>query len=263
MRVFVTGGAGFIGRRVVARLLDRGDGVVAAVRDPARAAELVAAGAELVTDDLSDPARLTDHAEGADAAIHIAGMYRVGIPASERSAMWDANVGTTMRVLDAAFAGGLHRVVYVSTVNVFGNTRGRVVDETFHRDLAEGFLSWYDETKYRAHEVAESRLLSGAPIVIVLPSQVYGPQDHSGFGEQLRLASMGRLPYRALDDVGVGLVHVDDLADGIVSALDQGGPGTSYVLSGPRTTLGEAVRIAASVGGHPCRASASRPGFFG
>jgi nucleoside-diphosphate-sugar epimerase len=249
LRVFVTGGAGFVGRRVVAALLARGDTVVAAVRDPERAPELRAAGATLVADDLSGTARLADHMQGADGAIHLAGMYRVGIPASERDAMWDANVGTTTRVLDAAEPARVPRIVYVSTVNVFGNTRGRLVEESYRRDLGGGFLSWYDETKYRAHEVVEERIRAGAPVVIVMPSQVYGPGDHSGFGEQMRLANEGRLPYRALDKVGVGLVHVDDLAAGIRAALDRGRIGESYVLSGPRTTLGEAVVIAAGLAG--------------
>jgi dihydroflavonol-4-reductase len=204
---------------------------------------------ELVPDDLSDVARLAVLLDGADAAIHIAGSYRVGIPAREHDAMWDANVGTTTRLLDAAKAAGTQRIVYVSTVNAFGNTRGTVVDETYRRDVAAGFLSWYDETKYRAHEVAEQRAWAGAPIVIVLPSQVYGPGDHSAFGDQLRRAHAGTLRVRALDDVGVGLVHVDDLAAGIVAALDRGEPGRSYVLSGPTTTLREAIATAASVGG--------------
>jgi nucleoside-diphosphate-sugar epimerase len=249
VRVFVTGGAGFVGRRVVEHLLSRDDQVVAAVRDPARAGDLAKSGAEIVADDLSDPARLADHVRGADGAIHIAGMYRVGIPASERPAMWDSNVGTTTRVLDAAIAAHVPRIVYVSTCNVFGNTRGRVVDETYRRDESAGFVSWYDETKYRAHEVAEERIRAGAPVIVVLPSQVYGPGDHSGFGDQMRLANEGRLPYRAFDEVGVGLVHVDDLAAGIVAALDRGRIGESYVLSGPRTTLLDAMTVAAALAG--------------
>jgi nucleoside-diphosphate-sugar epimerase len=246
MRVFVTGGAGFVGRQVVAQLIGRGDRVVAAVRDPARVGDL---GAELIADDLSDLVRLAAHLRGADGAIHIAGMYRVGIPASDRSAMWDANVGTTTRLLEAATTSGVSRIVYVSTVNVFGNTRGQVVDEAYRRDLRDGFLSWYDETKYRAHEVAERSASAGAPVVIVMPSQVYGPGDHSGVGEQLRLATEGRLPYRALDGVGLGMVHVDDLGAGIVAALDGGRVGESYVLSGPRTTLADAVALAARLAG--------------
>ena len=106
---------------------------------------------------------------GADSVIHVAGTYRVGIPASERPAMYEANVGATQRVLDAAIALAIPRIVAISTVNVFGNTHGRVVDETYHRDLRDGFLSYYDETKYLAHVATEARAEAGAPIVIVQP----------------------------------------------------------------------------------------------
>ena len=251
MRVVVSGGAGLVGRAVIARLRDRGDTVVALVRDPNRAAFLGALGAELVASDLSDVAILAEQLRGADGLIHAAGSYRVGIPSSERAAMWDANVGTTTRILDAAAAAATPRIVYVSTVNVFGNTCDAVVDETYRRDVGRGFLTWYDETKYRAHEVAEARIAAGAPIVIVQPSQVYGPGDHSGFGEQIQLAHAGRLRYRAVEGLRIGLVHADDLAAGIVAALDRGRPGESYVLSGPAVSLREATAIAARIGGHP------------
>jgi dihydroflavonol-4-reductase len=249
MRVVLTGGAGFVGGAVARRLRGRGDEVDALVRDPDRAGSLAAIGATVVADDLSDIRRLVGALATADAAIHAAGSYRIGIPAAERDAMWDANVGTTTRVLDAAIAAGVPRVVYVSTVNAFGNTHGKVVDESYRRDPADGFVSWYDETKYRAHEVAEARIVKGAPIVIVMPSQVYGRGDHTAFGEQLSAAHAGKLPYLALGDVGVGLVHVDDLAAGIVAALDGGQIGREYVLSGPRTTLADAVALAARLGG--------------
>jgi dihydroflavonol-4-reductase len=249
MRIVLTGGAGFVGGAVARVLRQRGDDVVALVRDQERSTALRELGAVVIEDDLSDVNRMGEHLDGADAIIHAAGSYRVGIPRGERGAMWDANVGTTTRVVDAAEAARIPRIIYVSTANVFGNTRGHVVDETYGRDLADGFLSWYDETKYGAHEVAEQRIAAGVPIVILLPSQVYGPGDHSSFGEQLRLANTGRLPYRALDDVGVGLVHVDDLAAGIVAALDGGVVGESYILSGPVTRLRDAVEIAARIGG--------------
>ena len=224
--------------------------MVALVRDPRRAPFLADLGAELVESDLSDVAELTEQLRGADAVIHAAGSYRVGIARSERGAMWDANVGTTTRVLDAAEAAGTARIVHVSTVNVFGDTHGTVVDETYRRDLGEDFLSWYDETKYGAHEIAEQRIAAGAPIVIVMPNQVYGPGDRSGFGEQLRRAHQGTLRFRAVDDVRIGLIHVDDLAEGIVAALDRGVAGQAYVLGGPHVTLAEAIAVAARIGGH-------------
>ena len=248
-RIVVTGGAGLVGRAVVRLLRERGDQVVALVRDPRRAPHLAELGVELVASDLSDVADLAEQLRGADGLVHAAGSYRIGIAKSERGAMWDANVGTTTRILDAAEQAGTPRIVHVSTINVFGDTHGRVVDETYRRDLGEGFLSWYDETKYGAHEVAEQRIAGGAPIVIVLPSQVYGPGDRTGFGDQLRRAHAGTLRYRALDDLRIGLVHADDLAAGIVAALDRGQLGQSYALSGPHTSLREAVAIAARLGG--------------
>ena len=114
--------------------------------------------------------------------------------------MRDANVGTTERVLDAAVAVSVPRIVYISTVNAFGDTKGQVVDETYRRDPADGFLSWYDETKFRAHEIAEARIAGGAPIVIVQPSQIYGPHDHTAASAQLGEAFAGRLAYTAFGD---------------------------------------------------------------
>ncbi len=249
MRIVITGAGGFVGGAVARQLRACGDDVIALVRDPHTAGVLRDIGVELVRDDLSDVDRIAESLHAADAAIHAAGSYRVGIRPNERDTMWDANVGTTTRFLDATEAARTPRIVYVSTVNVFGNTRGRVVDETYHRDVGEGFLSSYDETKFRAHELVEQRIASGSPIVVVMPSQVYGPGDHSDFGQQVARAHAGKLRYRALDDVGVGLVHVEDLATGIIAALDRGVIGREYVLSGPTTTLSEAIDAAARVGG--------------
>jgi nucleoside-diphosphate-sugar epimerase len=248
--IWVSGGSGFVGRAVVRLLVERGDDVTVPVRDPRRAESLAALGATVVEDDLSDVRALTETLREFDAGIHAAGEYRVGIRKEERGAMWDANVGLTTRVMDAVEDAHLPRLVYVSTVNVFGNTHGKVVDETYTRDLGEGFLSWYDETKYGAQEVVEQRIARGTPVVIVEPSQVYGPGDQSGFGEQLTLAYRGKLPYRALPGLGAALVHVDDLAAGIVAALDRGRIGEAYVLAGPTVTYDDAVAIAARIGGN-------------
>lgn len=249
MRVVVTGGAGFIGRQVVSRLAGRADDVVALVRDAASAEYLEQPHVELVSDDLSSSGALAALLRGSDAVVHAAGSYRIGVKPSERASMLDANLGTTQRVLDAAMGAAVPRIVYVSTVNVFGDTHGRVVDEAYRRDLADGFVSFYDETKFRAHEAAQQRITSGAPIVIAQPSQVYGPHDHSLASEQLARAHAGTMPLVVFADAGACWVHVHDLADGIVAALDRGRLGESYVLAGDCLRNAQAVALAASVGG--------------
>ena len=96
--------------------------------------------------------------------------------------MFDANVRGTERVLDAAIEANVPRIVYVSTVAVFGDTEGEVVDETEeHVRPRPRFSSFYEETKVLAHEIADERIAAGAPIVIVQPGGVYGPGDHSSW----------------------------------------------------------------------------------
>jgi nucleoside-diphosphate-sugar epimerase len=248
-RVFLTGGTGFIGSRVAVKLHDRGDDLVALVRDPARAAKLSALGCELVAGEVIDQPTMANAMRGADAVIHCAGVYRVGIPAAERPAMYAANVTGTERVLDAAVEAGVPRIVYVSTVNAFGNTRGRVVDETYRRDASKGFLSSYDETKYLAHRAAEDRASKGAPVVIVQPGGVYGPGDHSEVGNLVDQIRTGRLKFRTYPDLGFNFVYVDDAVAGILLALEKGRVGESYVLGGEITTMGHVTDVVAELSG--------------
>ncbi len=193
MRVFVTGGAGFIGRSVCRQLRARGDEVVAVVRDPGRAADLEELGCEVRAGDLASPEALTGGMRSCDGVIHLAGSYRIGIPARERPQMYEANVGATHRVLEAAIATGVPRIVHVSSVNALGNTHEKIVDETYRRDISQGFLSYYDETKHLAHVAARELISSGAPVLIAMPGTTYGPGDHSAIGSQLQLAYEGRL----------------------------------------------------------------------
>lgn len=248
--VFVTGAAGFIGGVVARTLRERGDDVVAVVRDPANASHLTDLGVRLVAGDLGTSGAIREAMRGSDAVIHVAGMYKVGIPASKHPAMYAANVGLTELVLDAAIAEEIPRIVDISTVNVFGNTHGQVRDESFHRDPAAGFLSYYDETKYLAHEAAAARIATGAPIVIVQPGTTYGPGDHSALGAQLEAAYRGTLRFTGSSDLGIAPTHVDDLAAGIVAALDRGRVGESFVMCGKTMRLREALAIAARAGGH-------------
>jgi nucleoside-diphosphate-sugar epimerase len=99
-------------------------------------------------------------------------------------------------------------------------------------------------------ELAEQRIARGDPVLIAMPGTVYGPDDHSEIGDQLRRAFAGTLRYRALDDVGTSLVHDEDEAAGIVGVLDRGRVGEAYVLAGPCQRLRDAIEIAARLGGH-------------
>ena len=249
MKVFVTGATGFIGGRVVRELRGRGDEVTCLVRNPEKGRELTELGCELVQGDLSDEVALGTGMNGADAVIHGAAVYEVGIPKSEHEAMYEANVLGTERVLRAALAAKVPKVVYISTVAAFGNTHGEVVDETYVHP-ADDYTSYYEETKVQAHRLAR-RLIDeeGLPCVIVQPGGVYGPDDHSALGSQIEQFLAGKMPMIAFPDLGMNLVYVDDVAAGVLLALDKGQVGESYVLGGQITTMREIIETLASVSG--------------
>jgi nucleoside-diphosphate-sugar epimerase len=248
VRAFVTGGTGFIGSRLVRRLRDRGDDVVALVRSREKGKELEAMGCTLVEGDLSASEAINQGVQGCDSVFHVAAVYKVGIPSKEHEAMYDSNVRGTERVLDAAFQAGVSKIVYVSTINVFGNTGGEIVDESYERP-GDDYLSYYDETKYLSHQVAKERIDKGVPVVIVQPGGVYGPGDHSEVGNVIDQTSTGKLKALPFAGLGLNLVYVDDVADGILLAHDKGRVGESYVLGGEIATMRDLVQKTASIAG--------------
>jgi dihydroflavonol-4-reductase len=247
MRVFVTGATGFVMGAVARALRARGDEVVALVRTPSRAASLTAVGCELVPGDVVDPSNAIDELKRCDTLVHGAAIYEIGVTAERRQVMEATNVTGTRSILEAARAAGTPRIVYVSPIAAFGNTHGTVVVEG-HEPTSPP-TSAYEETKRRAHEIALDAAQSGVPVVIVQPGQVYGPNDHSAVGANFRALADGKLRYRAFEGLGLNLVHVDDLADGILRALDRGRLGECYVLGGEVATLGDAYRAVARATG--------------
>jgi dihydroflavonol-4-reductase len=139
-------------------------------------------------------------------------------------------------------------VVYVSTIAAYGNTRGQVVDESYEHPGTD-FSSYYEETKHEAHQVALRLISEGLPCVIVRPGGVYGPDDHSAVGKQMSDFLAGRMPALVFPELGMNMVHVEDVADGILLALDKGKPGEQYNLGGQITTMRELMTTLAGVAG--------------
>lgn len=249
MRAFITGATGFIGGHVARRLRDRGDDVVALVRNPQRAEALRRLGCKLAPGDLSDIANLRESMKGCDSVFHIAASYKVGVKEEQCREMHEANVDGTRNVLEAAIHADADRIVYVSTVGYFGNTKGQIVDETFTRSDLE-WLSCYDETKHLAHEVARGYIDKGAPVLIAMPGGVYGPGDTSDLKLFFDLARRGRAKVLMLPGTGFNFLHVEDAATGIILVHDRGELGASYVLGGELSTMGELTKKIASFSGH-------------
>jgi dihydroflavonol-4-reductase len=241
MKAFVTGGTGFIGQHVIRKLLARGYEVVALARSPLSesARRLTAMGAEVVAGDILDVDSMREPMAGSDVVFHIAAWYKIGDPNPAQAEI--INVGGTRKVLRLAYELDIPKIIYTSTVAVFGHTKGQLVDESFYQ--GGPFLSEYDRTKWLAHyKVALPLIEKGAPITIVMPGVVYGPGDTSWIADTMRLFYRG-LPILTGPETTVTYAHVEDIAEGHILAAEKGQVGESYVLAGPAIPLGEMVEF--------------------
>jgi len=245
MRYFVTGATGFIGGRVARQLRAAGHDVTALVRTRAKAQDLAAEGIALAEGDITDRASLRAPMDGADGVLHLAAWYKVG--AKEKSVAEKINVQGTRNVLETMRELGIPRGVYTSTLAVFSDTKGAVVDETYRHDGP--WLSEYDRTKWVAHyEVALPMMKEGLPLVIVQPGVNYGPGDTSAIRDLFLQYLGGKLPM-VPDGVAYCWAHVDDTARGHLLALEKGRPGEAYIIAGPAHTLVDALSIAERITG--------------
>jgi nucleoside-diphosphate-sugar epimerase len=243
-RYFVTGATGFIGGELVKQLLGRGHQVAALVRTPEKATLLKALGVELHAGDITDRASVRRAMEGADGVFHAAAWYKVGVRNAEAERV---NVGGTRTVLETMRELGVPKGVYTSTIAVFGDTHGRVVDETYR--FSGPFISEYERTKWLAHyEVALPAVGAGLPLVIVQPGLVYGPGDTGGFRSVWVRHLRGRM-LAVPGGMAFSFGYIEDTARGHILAMEQGQIGESYIIAGPVHTVQDALRIAARVSG--------------
>jgi nucleoside-diphosphate-sugar epimerase len=247
MKYFVTGATGFIGGRVARQLAEAGHEVVALVRNPAKAQDLAAAGISLTKGDITEAESLRGPMEGVDGVFHIAGWYEVGT--RDKSLGEAINVQGTRNVLQAMRDLHIPKGVYTSTLAVYSDTGGRLVDETYR--FTGKHLSEYDRTKWVAHyEIAEPMQKAGLPLVIVHPGLVYGPGDKSAMATLLRNYVNRKQPFLPAK-TAFCWTHVDDSAHGHILAMEKGKAGESYNICGPRYTLVDALKVAEQLTGVP------------
>jgi UDP-glucose 4-epimerase len=245
VRVLVTGGSGFIGSHVVDRLLAAGiePRILDLVPSPYHGATNV----DTVVGDLLDPGALSRAMEGCDAVIHLAAAADVGAVEEAPVDAERTNARGTLAVLEAALAAGVGRVVYGSTIWVYGESGEGAIDEDAPLGLPRHI---YTASKLAGEMYCSSYSeLYGLDVTILRFGIPYGPRSRPSAvipifvrkalaGEPLTIAGDGSQTRR--------FVYVEDLAEGIVRALDTRAANRVFNLSSGETVtirdLAEAVQ---------------------
>jgi dihydroflavonol-4-reductase len=250
MKTLITGATGFVGSAVLRRLLAAGHEVRALVRAGSDRRNLEGLDVEIATGDLCDPASLRQAVAGCDTLFHVAADYRLWIP--DPDSIYRTNVEGTRMLIRAALEAGVSRVVYTSSVATLGLNPDRTpADEATPVTLAD-MVGHYKRSKFLAEAAVRELVESeGAPVVIVNPSTPVGPRDIKPTPTGRIIVDMLRRRIPAYVETGLNIVHVDDVAEGHLLALERGRIGTRYVLGGENLTLKEILCTVAEIGNVP------------
>ena len=226
MRVYVTGGPGFVRGHVLQALRARG----AEIED------------EFV--DLLDPAGLERAMRGCEAVVHVAALY--SYDPADADALARVNIEGTRNVLDAAARAGVARIVHTSTCATCGPVAGRPATE------ADGPPDWELAVPYKRTKLEAERLALAAGAVVVNPTTPVGEGDIRPTPTGAMVAGVARGRYRAyVPTTGLNVVDVRDVAEGHALALERGRPGERYLLGGTDMWLGDLFALIARIAGRP------------
>ena len=241
MRVFVTGGNGFIGSVLVRSLIQQGRQVRCLLRVSSDLRRIADLEVERATGDVRDPAAVLEGMRDCEAAIHLASISNWNHMSSIE--MDDVVVGGTRNILAAARQLGCGKLVYVSSsLAVCGSAKPEIFSEAAPNTLALANMG-YARAKAEAEHLCRLAASAGLNVVIVNPGEVYGPNDTT-------LVTAGNLIDFAKSSPvwvcsgGTAVVHVDDVAAGIIAALERGRAGERYILGGDNLTVRQIAEMA-------------------
>jgi nucleoside-diphosphate-sugar epimerase len=224
---FVTGGSGFIGGRLVERLLGEGRPVRALARSEASAERVTALGAEPVQGDITDRASLANAAAGAGVAFHLAAHLGEWGPWADFER---GNVEGTCNVLDACAEAGVRRFVHCGTEAALMAGKPLVnVDET--APLRPDSRAPYPATKARAELNVRGASRDGFETVVLRPRFVWGKGDTTLLPEMVETVEAGKWAWVGGGRNVTDTTHVDNVVEGLLLAAEKGRPGEAYFVT--------------------------------
>jgi len=218
IKTFITGATGFIGIHLVERLAQTERKMHCLVRKTSNVSRLKELGATIVTGDVTDKDSLREGMRDCNQVINLANVYSFWEP--NRQIYTDINVKGTRNVMECALETGVSKVVHVSSVVVYG----KPADCPFTEESPVGPVrfSEYARTKYAGDLIAwELYEKENLPLIMIYPASVLGPGDPKASGQYIQALIHRRLPATVFNDSVITYVHVRDVAEAIVKALEK------------------------------------------
>lgn len=245
MKVFVTGGTGFIGRNLVRRLLQADHDVLCLARKNSNIGELVELGATIVYGDVTDKESIRGKMDGCQWVVNLANVYSFW--QQKKSNFAKVNIEGTRNVLECALECGAIKVIHISTYALYENTSNEYpcTEETPIENVVN---SEYSRTKYYG-ELAAWELYKelGLPLVVISPGSVTGPGDNSPMGQYIQFVIDRKLPARMAEDTVYSFVHVDDVVNAIILALEKDDNiGEKYLIGKGQITVKDINKLVAT-----------------
>ncbi|MCB9528867.1 MAG: NAD-dependent epimerase/dehydratase family protein [Myxococcales bacterium] len=244
MRIFITGGSGFVGGHAIERLVAAGHDVFAMARSDKSAAAVEAYGATAVRCDLDTVE--AKHLEGIDAVVHAAAHVEDW---GDRDTFWRINVRGTERILHAARGAGVRRFVHIGTeAALFVGDDLIDLDET--RPLPKRARYLYSETKAEAEWRVLALNADGFTTLSLRPRFIWGPRDATVLPTIVQMAEAGRFAWVDGGRARTSTCHVYNLVHAIERALTEGTGGEAYFVAddGVITLRDFLTRLAATRG---------------
>jgi nucleoside-diphosphate-sugar epimerase len=248
MTTLVTGATGHIGNNLVRALLARGERVRVLCRPGSSPKPLAGLEVERVEGDLRDAPSLARAVVGATRVYHVAAM--ISIRSGDREALWDANVAGTARLLAAARQAGVKRVVHTSSFGAMGRNPDGPSSEEHALDPEEPATD-YERSKAASEVEVKREIERGLDACIVNPCATVGPFDFRPSLVGRTFVDFGLGKMKAYLPGAFDWVPMRDVIAGHLLAMDKGGRGERYLLSGEVASLDQIMDWLAEDTGRP------------
>jgi dihydroflavonol-4-reductase len=246
MKIFITGGTGFIGTHLVRQLSKTDHQLCCFVRKTSDTKVLNEIGATIIVGDVTDRDTLTKGMIGCDSVIHLASSFVFWVP--NKRTFENVNIVGTRNIMESVLETDVSKVISVSTICIYGNAKWPINEDT---PYGAKRASRYCQTKYEGDIITwQLHKDKGLPVVMIHPSAVIGTNDPKAAGRYIKNYALGRMPAQILTTTPFPWVHVSDVCKAIVKALEKDNNiGERYLVSSENLTFGEINSMISEISG--------------